>query len=380
MPQREVWFFKRGTPNVVSVNVKRWKDRRLVSIHFPYGTDRLRAVRRDRLQRNLDVIEIDLASGAVKSLFSESLENAALEPRNISYTRKGGDMIWWSERSGWAQYYLYDSTGKYKGPLTTGAWHAENIVSIDSVKGVVLLTGEGREAGESPYLRHTYRVNADGSGFALIDPGNFNHNATISPTKRYMVDSYSRVDAPTKNVVRDASGKVVMTLEELDVARLKAMGWKAPEPFMVKAADGVTDIYGNMWKPFDFDSTRKYPIVANVYPGPQTESVNTTFIPGGVPQQLAQLGFIVIQLGNRGGSPLRSLAYHRYGYYNLRDYALADKKSGIEQLAARYRFIDIDKVGIYGHSGWWVPHRGSAHAAALQRLLQGRSGELGQPR
>jgi dipeptidyl aminopeptidase/acylaminoacyl peptidase len=106
-----------------------------------------------------------------------------------------------------------------------------------------------------------------------------------------------------------------------------------------------------MWKPFDFDSTRKYPIVANVYPGPQTESVNTTFIAGGVPQQLAQLGFIVIQIGNRGGSPLRSLAYHRYGYYNLRDYALADKKSGIEQLAARHKFIDIDKVGIYGHSG-----------------------------
>ncbi|MEP6732500.1 MAG: prolyl oligopeptidase family serine peptidase [bacterium] len=106
-----------------------------------------------------------------------------------------------------------------------------------------------------------------------------------------------------------------------------------------------------MWKPFDFDSTKKYPIIANVYPGPQTESVNTSFIAGGVPQQLAQLGFIVIQIGNRGGSPLRSLAYHRYGYYNLRDYALADKKSGIEQLAARHAFIDVEKVGIFGHSG-----------------------------
>jgi dipeptidyl aminopeptidase/acylaminoacyl peptidase len=209
----------------------------------------------------------------------------------------------------------------------------------------------GREEGENPYLRHLYRVNADGSAFALVDAGNFDHAERISPTKRYTIDSYSRVDVPTKNVVRDASGKVVMNLEDADVSRLKEMGWKPPQSFVVKAADGVTDIYGNMWKPFDFDSTKKYPIIANVYPGPQTESVNTTFVAGGVPQQLAQLGFIVIQIGNRGGSPLRSLAYHRYGYFNLRDYALADKKSGIEQLSARHSWIDIEKVGIFGHSG-----------------------------
>jgi dipeptidyl-peptidase 4 len=113
----------------------------------------------------------------------------------------------------------------------------------------------------------------------------------------------------------------------------------------------VTDIYGNMWKPFDFDSTKKYPIIANVYPGPQTESVNFTFSPSAVPQQLAQLGFIVIQIGNRGGSPQRSQEYQSFGYYNLRDYALADKKAGIEQLAAAHKWIDLDKVGIYGHSG-----------------------------
>ena len=120
---------------------------------------------------------------------------------------------------------------------------------------------------------------------------------------------------------------------------------------MVKAADGVTDIYGNMWKPFDFDSTKKYPIIAHVYPGPQTETVNIPFAAGGVPQQLAQLGFIVIQIGNRGGSPLRSNAYQSWSYYNLRDYALPDKKAGIEQLAARHKWIDLDRVGIFGHSG-----------------------------
>jgi len=351
VPQQELWVFKRGTPKVTQINTRHWKDQRLMNIHFNVGSDRIRVVRRDRLQRNLDLIEIDLASGGTKTLLTESLENAALEPQNVRYTKKGGDIIWWSERSGWGQYYLYDNDGTYKRPLTQGSWHAENISAIDSVKGVIWLTGEGREEGENPYLRHLYRVNADGTGFTLVDPGNFNHNTVVSPTKRYIVDSYSRVDYPTKNVVRDAAGKIVMQLEEADVSRLREMGWKMPEPFVVKAADGVTDIYGNMWKPFDFDSTKKYPIIVNVYPGPQTESVNTTFIAGGVPQQLAQLGFIVIQIGNRGGSPLRSLAYHRYGYYNLRDYALADKKSGIEQLAARHKFIDVEKVGIFGHSG-----------------------------
>jgi len=137
----------------------------------------------------------------------------------------------------------------------------------------------------------------------------------------------------------------------MDLAGLRGIGWKAPEMFVVKAADGVTDIYGNMWKPFDFDSTKKYPIIANVYPGPQTESVNSAFAAGGVPQQLAQLGFIVIQIGNRGGSPLRSNAYQNFSYYNLRDYALADKKAGIEQLAAQHPWIDLDRVGIFGHSG-----------------------------
>jgi dipeptidyl aminopeptidase/acylaminoacyl peptidase len=124
-----------------------------------------------------------------------------------------------------------------------------------------------------------------------------------------------------------------------------------PERFTVKAADGVNDLYGNLWKPTDFDPKRKYPIIAYVYPGPQTESVNSGFSVSATNARLAQLGFIVIQIGNRGGNPARSNAYHSYGYYNLRDYGLADKKTGIEQLAARFPWVDVDKVGIFGHSG-----------------------------
>lgn len=349
--QVELYVHRRGGSGLEPIDVRRWRDQRLQHIHWTTGSEKLRLARRDRLQRNLELVEVELASGAITPLLSESVENSYLETQPVRYTKGGGGMIWWSERTGFGHFYLYDHNGKLKRPLTSGSWRAERIAEIDTVRGVVYIQGVGREEGEDPYYRHLYRVNADGSGFALIDPGNFNHTSTVSPTKRYIVDTYSRVDAAPRSVLRDAFGREVMALEEMDVSRLVEMGWTTPERFVVKAADGITDIYGNMWKPFDFDSTRKYPIIAHVYPGPQTESVISSFTPGGTPQQLAQLGFIVIQIGNRGGSPQRSNAYHSFGYFNLRDYALADKKTGIEQLAARHKFIDIRRVGIYGHSG-----------------------------
>jgi dipeptidyl aminopeptidase/acylaminoacyl peptidase len=349
--QMELYIWKKGDAKVSPVNVKKWKDQRLMNVHWTTGSDKLRLVRRDRPQRDLELIEVDLGSRAIRSLITESVESANLEPPVVRYTKGAGDIIWWSERSGWGHFYLYDHNGTYKRPLTDGTWRADQIVDIDTVGAVVWLSGVGREPGENVYYRHMYRVNADGSGLALADPGNANHTSTLSPTKKYFVDNASRIDLAPKAVLRDAAGKAVMDLEQADLTELKALGWRPPEQFMVKAADGVTDIYGNMWKPFDFDSTKKYPIIANVYPGPQTETVNIPFAAGGVPQQLAQLGFIVIQIGNRGGSPLRSNAYQSYSYFNLRDYALADKKAGIEQLAAKYKWIDLDRVGIYGHSG-----------------------------
>jgi dipeptidyl aminopeptidase/acylaminoacyl peptidase len=349
--QVELYTWHKGDAVVKPVTVKKWRDQRLFNVHWTTGSDRLRLVRRDRPQRNLELIEVMLATGASKTLITESVENANLEPTQVRYVKTGGDIIWWSEKTGWGHYYLYDHNGAYKKPLTEGNWRADQIVDIDTIAGVVFISGVGREPGENVYYRHTYRVNGDGTGFALLDPGNANHATTLSPSKKFVVDVASRIEQAPRAMVRDALGKPVMDLEEMDLSGLKALGWRPPEQFMVKAADGVTDIYGNMWKPFDFDSTRKYPIIANVYPGPQTETVNIPFAAGGVPQQLAQLGFIVIQIGNRGGSPLRSNAYQSFSYYNLRDYALADKKAGIEQLAARYKWIDLDRVGIYGHSG-----------------------------
>jgi dipeptidyl-peptidase 4 len=265
--------------------------------------------------------------------------------------KHGGDFIWWSERTGWGHFYLYDHDGNLKRPLTEGNWRAEMVLDVDSIKRIAWIRGVGREPNQNVYFQHTYRLSLDGGPMTLLDAGDANHTGRLSPSKQYLIDSYSRPDLLPKAVLRDATGAAVLDLEEFDPTRLKELGWTMPESFVVKAADGVTDIYGNMWKPFDFDPKKKYPIIAHVYPGPQTESVSTTFSPNAQQQRLAQLGFIVIQIGNRGGSPSRSNAYQAYSYLNLRDYGLADKKAGIEQLAARHAFIDLDRVGLFGHSG-----------------------------
>jgi dipeptidyl-peptidase-4 len=185
----------------------------------------------------------------------------------------------------------------------------------------------------------------------LLDPGDYVHNSVLSPSRRFVVDRYSRSNVPYRSVLRDNRGTVVMDLETMDVKRVEQMGWRPPEPFVVKSADGNTDIHGNMWKPFDFDPNKKYPVVLSVYPGPQSEGLTSTFSATSALQTMAQLGFITMQIGNRGGSPRRSAAYRSYHYLNLRDYGLADKKAGIEQMAARHPYIDVTRVGLYGHSG-----------------------------
>ncbi|MCC7229587.1 MAG: DPP IV N-terminal domain-containing protein, partial [Fimbriimonadaceae bacterium] len=350
--QTELFAFDRSKKELKKLLVDKYKDQRLMNIHWQDTTsDTLRLVRRDRLQRNLEVCEVYMDTGSVKVLLTEKVENAFLETQEIRYVKPGGDFIWFSERSGWGHYYLYGNDGTFKNAITSGSYRASQIVDVDADKGLLWFQGVGREANENPYYRHLYRVKLDGKSLTLLDAGDADHSSTVSPTKRFAIDVASRTDMAPTISLRDEDGDVILKLEEMDLSRLKETGWKMPETFKVKAADGVTDIYGNLWKPVDFDPKRKYPIIANVYPGPQTESVSTTFSAAGTNQRLAQLGFIVIQIGNRGGNPSRSNAYHSYGYYNLRDYGLADKKAGIEQLAMRFPWIDIDKVGIFGHSG-----------------------------
>jgi dipeptidyl-peptidase-4 len=348
---QEFWIFYRDSKEFKRANVDKYKHQRNFDIAWYEQSKSIRLVRRDRLQRNLEFIELDTATNEATVLISESVNDAFIERQPPRYVGRQRDILWYSERTGWGHYYLYDSKGNLKNAVTSGPWRADGFVQLDVERGHLYFNGVGREPNENPYFRHLYRVNLDGTGLTLLDPGDADHSSTLSPSRKYVVDNFSRVDLAPKAVLRDDKGNVILELEEMDLSRLYEIGWKMPETFVVKAADGVTDIYGNMWKPFDFDPKKKYPIILHVYPGPQTESVSSTFSATAGNQYLAQLGFIVIQIGNRGGNPRRSNAYHSFGYYNLRDYGLPDKKRGVEELAARFPWIDINRVGIYGHSG-----------------------------
>jgi dipeptidyl-peptidase-4 len=307
--------------------------------------------RTSRDLKRIDVCQVDINTGILKPLIEERM-NTYVETRKLGMVNNGAELIEWSERDGWAHFYLYDGNGKLKNQITSGAYHCEDIVGIDDKKRVLYFSANGREQNEDPYYTHLYRVNFDGTGIKLLNPGEFEHAMSIDDDKQYFVDNYSRVNTVPKATLFNSEGRKILDLEATDLSSLFAAGYKFPQVFKVKADDGITDLYGVMYKPFDFDSTKKYPVVEYVYPGPQTEAVNKAFGKGmDRIDRLAQLGFVVVTVGNRGGNPGRSKWYHTFGYGNLRDYGLADKKAAVEQLADRYPFIDINRVGIHGHSG-----------------------------
>lgn len=313
--------------------------------------DKFYFTRTGRDLKKVDVCVVDVNTGTVKPLIEERF-NTYIETRRLGLVNDGREFIQWSERDGYAHFYLYDENGKLKNQITSGAYHTENILGIDDVKRVLYFSANGKEPNEDPYYLHAYKVNFDGTGLKLLNPGEFEHAMNMNDGKSFFIDNFSRVNAGPKSVLYAADGRKVMDLETTDMSSLIAAGYKFPQTFKVKADDGITDIYGVMYKPFDFDSTKKYPVIEYVYPGPQTEAVNKAFSRGmDRTERLANLGFVVITMGNRGGHPSRSKWYHNFGYGNLRDYGLADKKACAEQLADRYPYIDINRVGIHGHSG-----------------------------
>ena len=318
--------------------------------------DKLYLSRTSRDLKKIDQCVVDINTGAVKTLLEESL-NTYVEIQKPGILKNSEEFIEWSERDGWAHLYLYDKEGKLKNQITQGPWHIEEVISIDEEKRIVYFSANGKEnvngsLKEDPYYLHLYKVNLDGTGLQLLNPGNFDHSFSMNDKKNYFVNTSSRINSTPTSALYSTDGKKLMDLETADLGSLFAAGYKYPETFKVKADDGITDIFGVMYKPYDFDSTKRYPIIEYVYPGPQTESVNKSFSKGmDRIDRLAQLGFVVVTIGNRGGHPARSKWYHNYGYGNLRDYGLADKKATIEQLADKYSFIDRDKVGIHGHSG-----------------------------
>ena len=295
-------------------------------------------------------------TGDVRDLFDEKVATyfeSGMGTANWRFLPATNEVVWLSERDNWAQLYLYDlQTGRLKNQVTTGESNVTQVVRVDEKQRLIYFIGVGREKGRDPYFRHLYRVGFDGKNLALLTPADADHDVALSPSGSLFVDNYSRPDVKSTSVLRAADGAQVLALEEADLSKLVAAGWKPPIPFTVKARDGVTDLYGLMFCPTGFDPSKKYPIINNIYPGPQTGSVGSRGFSAsrGDTQALAELGFIVVQIDGMG-TPWRSKTFHDAYFGDMGDNTLPDQVSGMKQLAQRFPWIDIDRAGIYGGSG-----------------------------
>jgi dipeptidyl-peptidase 4 len=320
---------------------------------------------RDHKHTALRVAQV--ATGEVRTLLEETVETFFESGNgrvNWRFLPDSNEFIWFSQRDDWGQLYLHDlTTGKLKNRITSGEGNVTQLLRVDEQARQLYFLAVGKEKGRDPYFIHFYRIGFDGTGLRLLTPDEANHTISLSPSGKYFVDTWSTPTTPPVSVLRDMDGKPLMTVEKADITRLRAAGWQPPIPFTVKARDGETDLYGLMYRPTHFDPGKKYPIVNNIYPGPQTGSVGSrSFNPSrGDTQAIAELGFIVVQIDGMG-TPWRSKKFHEAYYGNMGDNTLPDQIAGMRELATRYPWIDLERAGIYGHSGG-----GYATAAAMFR-------------
>jgi dienelactone hydrolase len=299
----------------------------------------------------------DASTGAIRTVFHEDVPtyyesgNGAV---NWRYLPGAHEAIWFSERNNWGNLYLYDlANGQLKHAITNGDGNVTEVLKVDPATRTVWFRGVGRTSGVNPYYQQFWKVSLDGGEPVLLTPEPADHEITLSDDGKYFVDSYSTTTTPPVTVLRDASdGRILATVAKADITRLQASGWQPPEQIIVKARDGKTDLYGLMFKPTHFDPSKKYPIVDYVYPGPQTGSVDTFGFAASHydHQSLAELGFIVVAV-NGMGTPWRSKAFHDAWFGNMGDNTLPDQVAAIKQLGQRYPWIDLDRVGMWGHSG-----------------------------
>jgi dipeptidyl aminopeptidase/acylaminoacyl peptidase len=323
----------------------------------------------DRGHKSAILRVADAATGKVRDVYTETVATQyqsapALDSVNWRYLPDSNEFLWFSQKSDWGHLYLHDlTTGKEKRQLTSGDWNVAQIGHLDTASRTLWFRGVGREAGRDPYFVHYYRVGMDGGDVQLLTPENANHSITVSKDGKRFVDVYSTIDTAPVAVVRDADGRQLAELARTDLSRLKAAGWVAPESFTVKARDGKTDLYGQMFKPSNFDAAKKYPIVTYIYPGPQVGSVRSRSFTAahGDHQALAELGFIVIAVDGMG-TPMRSKSFQDAWYGDMADNTLPDQVAALKQLAARHPWIDATRTGMWGHSGG-----GNATATALFR-------------
>ncbi|MDQ3056554.1 MAG: S9 family peptidase, partial [Pseudomonadota bacterium] len=310
----------------------------------------------------------NVETGAVREVFNEKVKTwfeSGINAINWRYLADSNEVLWWSQRSDWGHLYLYDlGTGKLKRAVTRGDWNVAEVNRVDEKTRTVWFTGTGREAGRDPYFQHYYKAGLDGGEVILLTTEDANHGIALSKDETYFVDTYSTTaSAPISVLRRSDDGSTVAEITRADIGRLKTAGWIAPEKFTVKGRDGKTDLQGMMFKPTNFDPSKKYPIINYIYPGPQVGSIRTRNFASahGDNQALAELGFIVVAIDGMG-TPYRSKAFHDAYFEDIGDNTLPDQVAGMKELGKRHTFIDMDRIGIWGHSGG-----GNATATAMFR-------------
>ncbi|MFD1467004.1 DPP IV N-terminal domain-containing protein [Hymenobacter caeli] len=319
---------------------------------------------RDHKQEKFRVA--DAATGAVREVFTETVATqyeSGQHAINWCYLPKTKEAVWYSERDNWGHLYLYDAaSGQVKQQITKGDFVVTQLLRVDEQRRQLYFMADGREPG-NPYFSHLYRIGLDGKGLKLLTPEAGNHRVELSPSGRYFVDNYSQPDRPGATVLRNLDGQLVVALEKTDISRLAATGWRAPTPITVKDQDGRDDLYGLMFTPTALDPARKYPVINYIYPGPQGGGVGSWSFAAarGDNQALAELGFVVVVIEG-SCNPLRSKSFHDACYGHMEANTLADQVAGMRQLAQRYPYIDLERAGIWGHSGG-----GYATAAAMFR-------------
>lgn len=302
------------------------------------------------------LVEVDAATGKgtliAKDTGKTYVEIASPRDPESWQVLKSGEVVWWSERDGYGHLWLLNRDGSVKRQITSGTWQVGAVQHVDEVTRTVWFTARGRETDQLVYNTHLYRTSLDGGPVQRLTTDTLHHDITVSPSGKYVVDRASAIAVAPVTVLREAAtGRIIRTLEKADVSQLVAQGWKKAVPFTVKARDGLTDIHGVMYLPSKLDTTKHYPIISHIYPGPQVGSVGAwSFKSSGEPFALAELGFVVVQIDHLG-TPGRSKAFHDNYYGNFTDNGLPDHITAIKQLGSRHALIDLERVGIFGHSG-----------------------------
>lgn len=327
----------------------------LADAEWSNDSEQLMFLSNSRDHKTVNLRVANAKTGEVRDIFEEKVKSffeSGYGKINWRFLPDSDEFIWYSQRSNWGHLYLYNlTTGELKTQITKGDWKVLQILKLDLKNRNMLLSGAGREPGD-PYFQYLYSVNMDGSDFKLLTPDSANHSIQLSPEGNYFIDTWSTPQTPPLVDLRSVKSDKSLRLDESDISKLLATGWKPPQSFSVKARDGKTDLYGLMFTPRNLDPNKKYPIINSIYPGPQSGSVGSRSFAAsrGDKQALADLGFIVISL-DAMGTPMRSMSFHEAYYGNMGDNGLPDQITGMKQLAKRYSWIDLDRVGIFGHSG-----------------------------